>query len=1162
MYEIKSMLADFTEKELAVGAERFAAGLSVLEKAEPEKSEDQDSPGSRLMHLYASVRDEERDRYPSDTEAVLDEEYGELVRTSCNCRSFRQDLFGCPHIVSAILCYLEKRDGRGALIASPLNDILEKHTGIKGPFRKGILRNTEPILMRYLQEKKQEELSLMQYGGKKAGSFRVICITQYESNQTELYIELKMGEKRLYVVKNLREMLSAYEGLEVMSFGKSLEVQLSPELFDEQGRNVMDFLLHIYQEEKLSRNTASFMANGSGDARYMRLYGDRLDRFMETVAVNGLYIGNEKNRCVFSPEESRLPVVLEKQEFGALMRMEETSVFARSVNWIYLLSGEKLYRIPAGNENSGLVLSSLISKPELYISERELPSVCRDLLPAISPMTSLQFKDMDPKDYLPPKPRFELYLDYPQEGLISCQSYAFYPYRPAEGDLPVQEDSAEILDENGDVIFSGAKVSESADQLPRQSSETETPVTGGRQRGSRFLLYALRDLEENRDFTAERITGEAIRSYFKAFDEQTATLFFDGDEKEIFEFLNDRLPALEKIGTVYISDNLKKLRIRPLSAASVGVSLSGGLLEMSVHSDVFSSEELAEILSSYHRKKRYHRLKSGMFVSFGKGQEDVWTALSEAMRYAGKDQEHIRIPMFRAMYLDDLLREKSEIDYTKSRDYRALLRSMKSAEDAEFEVPAFLEPVLRNYQKEGFRWLKTLKANGFGGILADDMGLGKTLQVLTFLLSEKEDGKGGDALRTLIVTPASLVYNWKKEIEQYTPQLVPAVISGNAQERKLRIARALEETAEVWITSYDLLKRDVELYDGISFANEIVDEAQYIKNQMTIASKSVRLVNSGFRAALTGTPIENKLSELWSIFDYLMPGFLYDYSRFRTELELPIVSEQDEDAMDRIRRMVHPFVLRRLKKDVLKELPEKTEEAVTVELTGEQRRLYEAHEERLKLFLEKQSEEEFAQNRIAILAELTKLRQLCCGPELLFENYEGPNAKLEACMELVHQALDGGHKLLLFSQFTSMLDLICERLTREELDYYRIDGSVKKEERMKMVDAFQEEGNPVMVFCISLKAGGTGLNLTAADIVIHYDPWWNLAAQNQATDRVHRIGQVNPVTVYQLIAERTIEERIRDLQESKYQLAEEVLNGGEIGSIRVDRDEILELLKE
>ena len=555
-------------------------------------------------------------------------------------------------------------------------------------------------------------------------------------------------------------------------------------------------------------------------------------------------------------------------------------------------------------------------------------------------------------------------------------------------------------------------------------------------------------------------------------------------------------------------------------------------------------------------------MKNGAFITFNKEQKQVMSALLDVMKnYADKkNPDTIKMPLFRALYLDELLAEKESVELKKNREYRKLIGKMRSYENGDYEVPQSLEAVLREYQRDGFYWIKTLKENGFGGILADDMGLGKTLQILAFLLSEKEQGKVGDELRTLIVAPASLVYNWKKEVERFTPQLSVCVMAGTAHERK-ELIKNQTSNVDVWITSYDLLKRDIELYQDIVFANEIIDEAQYIKNQTTHAAKSVRLVNSSFRMALTGTPMENRLSELWSIFDYLMPGFLYGYTRFRSEIETLIVSDKDEDAMTRLRAMIHPFILRRLKKDVLKELPEKQEEIVTVALSGEQKKLYQAHSQRLKMFLEDQNDEDFAQNKLQILAELTKLRQLCCGPELLLENYKGENAKLETCIELITQAIAGGHKILLFSQFTSMLDLIGEELKKAKIDYYRIDGSVKKEARMEMVEQFQNPQNQVSVFCISLKAGGTGLNMTAADIVIHYDPWWNKAAQNQATDRAHRIGQKHAINVYQLIAEETIEQKICELQQVKEDLAEEVLSGEGISSTQFNKDEIMNLLE-
>ncbi|MDE5866715.1 MAG: DEAD/DEAH box helicase, partial [Lachnospiraceae bacterium] len=376
-------------------------------------------------------------------------------------------------------------------------------------------------------------------------------------------------------------------------------------------------------------------------------------------------------------------------------------------------------------------------------------------------------------------------------------------------------------------------------------------------------------------------------------------------------------------------------------------------------------------------------------------------------------------------------------------------------------------------------------------------------------------------------------------------------------ERQLKIEAYKE--SDVIVTSYDLLKRDIAYYEDKQFAYEIIDEAQYIKNHTTEAAKAVKIIKSRIRYALTGTPIENRLSELWSIFDYLMPGFLYSYDVFKREMESPIVKSNDEHAMKRLQKMVNPFILRRLKEDVLKDLPQKLEESRLVKMGSTQQTLYDAQVLHMRERLVGQDDEEFNKNKLLILAELTKLRQICCDPSLCFDNYEGGAAKLEACMELIQSAIDGGHRMLLFSQFTSMLEILQKSLDSSGIEYYTITGGTSKEKRLELVKEFNEGNTPV--FLISLRAGGVGLNLTGADMVIHYDPWWNLAVQNQATDRAHRIGQTKKVIVYKLIMKNTIEEKILKLQETKKNLAEQVIgsDSGQIGSL--SRDEILELLE-
>ena len=435
------------------------------------------------------------------------------------------------------------------------------------------------------------------------------------------------------------------------------------------------------------------------------------------------------------------------------------------------------------------------------------------------------------------------------------------------------------------------------------------------------------------------------------------------------------------------------------------------------------------------------------------------------------------------------------------------------------------------------------------------MGLGKTIKTIAILLAAKQEGKEGTSL---IVAPASLVFNWQEEFTRFAPELFVNVVAGTQSDRQ----RIIENwrKADVLITSYDLLKRDIGFYEDKSFLFEIIDEAQYIKNHTTAAAKAVKVIQSKTRFALTGTPIENRLSELWSIFDYLMPGFLYTYEVFRREMETPIVKNQDEAATMRLQKMTAPFIMRRLKDNVLKDLPEKLEETRYVKFESTQQKLYDAQVLHLKQMITDQSSQEFNKNKLQILSEMMKLRQICCDPSLCFENYKGEAAKVEACIDLVKSAIDGGHRILLFSQFTSMLEILKGNLEREGIKYFVITGSTAKENRLEMVKEFNEGDVPI--FLISLKAGGVGLNLVGADVVIHYDPWWNQAVQNQATDRAHRIGQTKKVTVYKLLAKNTIEEKIQKLQEKKTDLADQII-GGETGYLSsMNQEELLELLNE
>ena len=654
-----------------------------------------------------------------------------------------------------------------------------------------------------------------------------------------------------------------------------------------------------------------------------------------------------------------------------------------------------------------------------------------------------------------------------------------------------------------------------------------------------------------RDVRAESRAKRLLASYLQTGVGGNEDVYGAADEDDIYRLLEEGVPALLAEGEVYLTDAFRNLQAAP-PRITVGVSVHGSVLDLEVDTGEFPVSELKDLLRSLHQKKRYHRLRDGSLLRLDDSLEGL-DELNDTLELSGAKLKngHAELPLYRAPSLDWALSGQNGLRFNRDDAFRRISRSFHAVKDSEYTPPESLHNVLRKYQRDGYRWLRTLDGYGMGGILADDMGLGKTVQVLSYLLAMKENGQ---RLPSLIVCPASLVLNWQEECRKFTPQLTCVAVDGDAAHRA-ELAKQWAD-ADLVVTSYDLMRRDEELYSGQQFYACILDEAQAIKNHTTQKYKAVCGVNSKVRFALTGTPVENRLGELWSIFSFLMPGYLPPYKTFCARFEKPIVQEDNKDALRRLNQLTGPFILRRMKSEVLKELPPKTENLHRIELDTEQRKLYLAAvvDAREKLRAAK------PEDKMAVFAVLMRLREICCDPRLVADNWEGGSAKLDACMELVTAAVEGGHRILLFSQFTSMLDLLAKRLDEAGVSHFTLQGSTPKPVRAELVRRFN--GGEADVFLISLRAGGTGLNLTAADIVIHYDPWWNVAAQNQATDRAYRIGQRNPVQVYKLIAQDTIEEKIVELQQAKQDLAETVAGSADGAILSMKPEELLQLLQE
>ena len=612
---------------------------------------------------------------------------------------------------------------------------------------------------------------------------------------------------------------------------------------------------------------------------------------------------------------------------------------------------------------------------------------------------------------------------------------------------------------------------------------------------------------------------------------------FDGNDDARFALLSEQLLTLERVGEVMVDERLAKKNVKKRSTVSFGLSQEGEKLLLKAEIGDYTQEDLNAALTAYRQKKKYVRLDSGVFLSGEALEQAADTAqVLESMDVTAEEAKAgTQVPMSRTLYLDEAVKARESIRLKAPDAVADWVERLKKAQQTKVEQPATLQAQLRSYQLTGLSWLGALSDAGFNGILADDMGLGKTIQVLSLLLREKEAGR---PVRALVVCPASLQLNWKAEAAKFAPSLRCQALIGAARDRAEVIGA--EEDPELMITSYDQLRRDVQFYQGEKFTHILLDEAQNIKNAASLAAKAVKTIDAEHRFAMTGTPIENRLSELWSIFDFLMPGYLLTYKKFKDKFEAPIVREANEKARENLHMMVAPFILRRMKKDVLTDLPEKVEMVMTSEMTAEQRKVYSAN---LAQLLGQTGGILSGQNKMIVLAGLTRLRQICCDPRLCLLNYQGGSGKLDQLREVVAEALAGGHRILLFSQFTTMLELIAQVLEGDGVSIFRLTGETDKEERMRLVEQFNAGG--AQVFLISLKAGGTGLNLTGADVVIHYDPWWNVSAQNQATDRAYRIGQTKGVQVIKLIAADSVEERILKLQEQKQILGDGVLLGDE-----------------
>lgn len=941
----------------------------------------------------------------------------------------------------------------------------------------------------------------------------------YYNSRPRHYVSLKIGENkaRKYVVRSMDKLISAIARRESLYFGKQFAYNPEEHYFSPDSCKVLDFFLRVYEIEK---QACWYNYRGILKGKEIQLSADLFRRLlaglkeqpftleMDKRIYKGIKIAGTELPLQFSLQDGAEGLILELANAGEVKPLTREGE-------IILYEGE-IYNL-AGTAQAALLplIRTLKKKPSavLQFNTAQEQRFFSELYPFIEKTSAMALAPALQKRLYRPPFEAKVYLDYNEGRVIANLEYVY-------GEITID---------------------------PFAPAEEEHVEHGN----DRLLLV--------RDTTAE----QRIMRFFEEgeFSVRGGSMHLDNSE-QIWRFIFETIPGLQQHAAVYFTERFKQAgRKAPRFTGRVGIDWNLDLLELELELEGVGPEELEEIWQSIRVKRRYHRLRDGSILPLeGEGVEQ-FDRLAGALELQPADlkQETVQLPKYQALYLDQLIRDFEIAPVKESEEIAGLIRRIRNPAGADHRLPPPLQGVLRDYQKTGFKWLKSLAHYGFGGILADDMGLGKTVQAIAFILSERQECASPPP-PALVVAPASLIYNWEAEIKKFAPQLKALVIAGTKQERRV-LLDGIDRT-DVVITSYPLLRRDSSDYAALRFSCCFLDEAQQIKNPNSLTAQCVRRIKAAQRFALTGTPMENSLTELWSIFQFIMPGYLQSQKKFMQKYGRTgdtVEPEMPEDGAALLAAKVRPFILRRLKEEVLCELPPKIEHRFLSELTREQKKLYLAYLERLRDETRECIQDEgFNRSRIQILAGLTRLRQICCHPALFVNNYRGESAKLLQLQELLREAVDSGHRILLFSQFTGMLQLIKAMLDREGYRYFYLDGSVKTGDRLQMVDSFN--GGEAEIFLISLKAGGTGLNLTGADIVVQYDLWWNPAVEEQAAGRAHRIGQKKVVQVIRLLAKDTIEEKIYKLQQKKKELIDQVIRPGETFLSAMNESDIREIL--
>lgn len=904
----------------------------------------------------------------------------------------------------------------------------------------------------------------------------------------QLLLELKTGEKRSFVVKNAHEFLKHVLHGNEHYFTKTFTYNPDNHYFFTQDMELFEMLYSVLRNEQIYTDRAFYHYRDTSERSIVippLLIEPLLDRLIDRHFIVET---REKSFDHVDVVKDSLPFrfAISKNKQGEMMLAMDEMDSMVYFNAYQLLFSNGTFYFPT-KEQLPIVeqLNTVgMKNQQLPVTKKQADVFVSEVLPTLKKVGEVQISEAVASEIIQVPLRAKLYLDVQEDLIVGKLEYHYGDHNIDPFNGREQDDVIIIRD------------------------------VGAEQQIMRLIEHA-------------------------NFHYNGKELYISADEETLYDFLYHILPLFEQYVELFLTSEVRQFIVENEASPTTSVRLesSSNLLEIGFTMDGINDSEINDVLNAVMEKKRYYRLQSGALLSLeGEEFSSIQELLTDLDISKSDIQDgNVQMPVYRGAQIDELIGTKKDYDPS----FRRLLHQLKSPEEQIYPLPDQLHATLRDYQKTGYQWFKALSTYQLGGILADDMGLGKTLQSITYIVSEPSDKPH------LIVAPSSVLYNWKSECQKFAPGLQTAIITGTPAERQKLIQEVSHQ--DVWITSYSTLRQDIELYQGLTFQTVILDEAQYIKNYATKTSRAIREIKARKRFALSGTPIENSIDELWAIFQVILPGLMPNQRTFR-QLQ-----------HEKIAMLTKPFILRRLKQDVLRELPEKIETVHVSELTKPQKELYLGYLRKLQQeAAQTMKNDDFQKNRMKILAGLTRLRQICCHPSLFIENYEGQSGKLEQLMETVQNAVENDKRMLIFSQFTSMHEIIINKLEEAGIDYFYLNGSTPSKDRVQMSERFNN--GEKRVFLISLKAGGTGLNLTGADTVILYDLWWNPAVEDQAAGRAHRFGQKNVVQVIRLITEGTIEEKIYDLQQKKRELIDQVIKPGEKMLTSLTEEDVRELL--